>query len=317
LWSIRRPRRHRRRPPRCGAGADPPSRPHLRPSAPGPAKTTPTPSTRGSLPRAAPTSLICTPSAAASIRATTPSRLPSPCPSTTAAPNMARPARAWRAGRPGQPAGTAERLPVPAFADAITAGPPPTVVPTSWVQFRRGWRVDLPALARIAHDSGALLCADVIQGLGVIPSRLDAGAWTCRRPQVAARTSGTGLLYVRGEHRDRLRPLEPGWNFMATGNNRTNSGSPTTTAHAATKTECRTSPASPQIKPCDTIFGTHKVTARRDDLSPGYSPPLRSPTACHENSETGSDWPAHLTLDEERASLERAAWRSTPAGKDD
>jgi cysteine desulfurase / selenocysteine lyase len=115
------------------------------------------------------------------------------------------------------PAGPAETLPVRAFADAIAAGPPPSLVATSWVQFRRGWRVDLPALARLAHDSGALFCADVIQGLGAVPARLDAWGvdfamadghkWLLGPP-------GTGLLYVRGEHRDRLRPLEPGWNSM-------------------------------------------------------------------------------------------------------
>jgi selenocysteine lyase/cysteine desulfurase len=116
------------------------------------------------------------------------------------------------------PIGTAQTLPVRAFADVIAAGPPPALVATSWVQFRRGWRVDLPALARIAHDSGALFCADVIQGLGVIPARLDEWGvdfamadghkWLLGAP-------GTGLLYVRGEHRVRLRPLEPGWNSMA------------------------------------------------------------------------------------------------------
>lgn len=116
------------------------------------------------------------------------------------------------------PAGTAETLPIQAFADAIAAGPPPAVVSTSWVQFRRGWRVDLPALARIAHDSGALFCADVIQGLGVIPARLDA--WGVDFAMADGHKwllgpSGTGLLYVRGEHRDRLRPLDPGWNSMA------------------------------------------------------------------------------------------------------
>ncbi|GAA0385209.1 aminotransferase class V-fold PLP-dependent enzyme [Microbispora corallina] len=115
------------------------------------------------------------------------------------------------------PVGTAETLPTQVFADAIAAGPPPAVVSTSWVQFRRGWRVDVPALARVAHDAGALLCADVIQGLGVIPAHLDAWGvdfamadghkWLLGPP-------GTGLLYVRGKHRDRLRPLEPGWNSM-------------------------------------------------------------------------------------------------------
>lgn len=115
------------------------------------------------------------------------------------------------------PTGPDETLSVEAFAHVIAAGPPPVLVTTSWVQFRRGWRIDLPALARLAHDAGALLCADVIQGLGVVPAQLDAWdvdfamadghKWLLGPP-------GTGLLYVRGQHRERLRPLEPGWNSM-------------------------------------------------------------------------------------------------------
>ena len=114
-----------------------------------------------------------------------------------------------------RPAGPGEALTVDAFAEVIAAGPPPKIVSTSWVQFRRGWRVDLPALAAVCHQAGALLCADVIQGLGVIPAEFDRWGvdfamadghkWMLGPP-------GAGLLYVRGEHRDRLRPLEPGWN---------------------------------------------------------------------------------------------------------
>lgn len=128
---------------------------------------------------------------------------------------LAGAARARRARRPRASRG--EALPVEAFAEVIAAGPAPKVVATSWVQFRRGWRVDLPGLADVAHDAGALFCADVIQGLGAIPAELerwgvdfamaDGHKWLLG-PQ------GTGLLYVRAAHRDLLRPLEPGWNAM-------------------------------------------------------------------------------------------------------
>ncbi len=117
-----------------------------------------------------------------------------------------------------RPQGSAEALPVDAFAEVIADGPAPAVVAISWVQFRRGWRIDLPALARVAHDAGALFSVDVIQGLGAIPADLetwgadfamaDGHKWLLGPP-------GTGLLYVRGEHRHRLRPLEPGWNSMS------------------------------------------------------------------------------------------------------
>lgn len=36
------------------------------------------------------------------------------------------------------PIGPAEALPVEAFAAVVAAGPPPALVATSWVQFRRG-----------------------------------------------------------------------------------------------------------------------------------------------------------------------------------
>ena len=48
------------------------------------------------------------------------------------------------------------------------------VVAVSWVRADRA-RVDLAALAPIAHEHGALLCADLIQGLGLIPC--DLSAW--------------------------------------------------------------------------------------------------------------------------------------------
>ena len=108
-------------------------------------------------------------------------------------------------------------LPVDAFAEAIAAGPPPKVVATSWIQFGRGWRTDLAALAAVCHDAGALLCADVIQGLGVVPAHLEA--WGVDFAMADAHKwllgpEGIGVLYVRDRCLDLLRPLEPGWNAV-------------------------------------------------------------------------------------------------------
>lgn len=113
--------------------------------------------------------------------------------------------------------GPGRRLPVEAFATAIAAGPPPKVVATSWVQYGRGWCTDLAALARVCHDAGALLCADVIQGLGVVPAELEA--WGVDFAMADAHKwllgpEGIGLLYVRDRCLDLLRPLEPGWNSV-------------------------------------------------------------------------------------------------------
>ncbi|MGH9183595.1 MAG: aminotransferase class V-fold PLP-dependent enzyme [Acidimicrobiales bacterium] len=116
------------------------------------------------------------------------------------------------------PVGPGWCLPVTAFAEAIAAGPPPRVVATSWVQFGRGWRTDLCALGQICHDAGALLCADVIQGLGVVPAELEA--WGVDFAMADAHKwllgpEGIGVLYVRGSRLDLLRPLEPGWASVA------------------------------------------------------------------------------------------------------
>ncbi|MFD6157108.1 aminotransferase class V-fold PLP-dependent enzyme [Nocardia sp. NPDC060256] len=117
-----------------------------------------------------------------------------------------------------QPEGPGGRLTVEAFADRIQDGPPPKLVVTSWVQFGRGWRVDLAELGRACREVGALLCADVIQGLGVLPAELahwgvdfamaDGHKWLLG-------PEGCGVLYVRGSQLELLRPLEPGWNSVA------------------------------------------------------------------------------------------------------
>lgn len=112
------------------------------------------------------------------------------------------------------PRGPSGRLPVEAFAEVIAAGPAPTVVAVSWVQFSSGWRTDLAALADVCHAAGGLLVVDVIQGLGVIPAEL--GAWGVDAAAAGAHKwllgpMGIGVLYVRRAHLDRLRVLEPGW----------------------------------------------------------------------------------------------------------
>ena len=112
------------------------------------------------------------------------------------------------------PVGPGGALDVGAFADIISKGTPPKVVATSWVQFSRGWRTDLAALAAEAHSVGALLCADVIQGLGVLPADLES--WGVDFAMADGHKwllgpAGIGVLYIRRSCLERLRPLEPGW----------------------------------------------------------------------------------------------------------
>lgn len=117
-----------------------------------------------------------------------------------------------------EPAGPDGHVPVGRYAEAIAGGPPPRLVVASWVHFASGWRTDLEALAARCHEAGALLCVDAIQGLGVLPARLQA--WGVDFAAAGAQKwllgpLGAGVLYVRRSRLPLLRPLEPGWNAVA------------------------------------------------------------------------------------------------------
>lgn len=90
-------------------------------------------------------------------------------------------------------------------------------VTVSWVGYATGWRADLDALAEVAHGCGAALVVDGIQGLGVDPLDVnqtpidflaaDGHKWLLG-------PEGAGVLYIRHEWLDRLRPWGIGWNSV-------------------------------------------------------------------------------------------------------
>jgi cysteine desulfurase/selenocysteine lyase len=91
------------------------------------------------------------------------------------------------------------------------------VIAISWVGYQTGYRHDLKAIADIAHRVGALAVIDAIQGLGVFP--LDVAATgvdvvACGGHKWLLGPEGAGILCVRREHLDRLRPLGVGWNSV-------------------------------------------------------------------------------------------------------
>lgn len=91
------------------------------------------------------------------------------------------------------------------------------VLAISHVEFASGFRNDLDLLVEICHERGVALCVDAIQGLGplVIDVRktpidflaADGHKWLLG-------PEGAGLLYVRRDWIDRLRPIGVGWHSV-------------------------------------------------------------------------------------------------------
>jgi selenocysteine lyase/cysteine desulfurase len=88
------------------------------------------------------------------------------------------------------------------------------VVAVSHVQFGSGFRSNLKELARIAHDHGALLAADVIQSVGCKNIDLEAEGVDFAAGQATkwiAGPIGAGYAYVDKDLLPELNPIAPGW----------------------------------------------------------------------------------------------------------
>ena len=91
------------------------------------------------------------------------------------------------------------------------------VLTISHVEFASGFKNDLDRLVELCRERNVALCLDAIQGLGphVIDVRrtpvdflaADGHKWLLG-------PEGAGLLYVRGEWIERLRPLGVGWHSV-------------------------------------------------------------------------------------------------------
>jgi selenocysteine lyase/cysteine desulfurase len=115
-----------------------------------------------------------------------------------------------------QVAATDERGDLDKIASACDART--RVLSVSWVGYATGWRNDLAAIADIAHRAGAKLFVDAIQGLGVIPldvAEIPVDFLAADGHKWLLGPEGAGILYVRREHLDWLRPLGLGWNSVA------------------------------------------------------------------------------------------------------
>jgi selenocysteine lyase/cysteine desulfurase len=91
------------------------------------------------------------------------------------------------------------------------------IVTVSWVGFITGWRHDLDELAEACHRRGILVCVDAIQGLGAIPldlSRTPIDFLAADGHKWLLGPEGAGLLFIRQEHLETLRPTGIGPNSL-------------------------------------------------------------------------------------------------------
>ena len=79
--------------------------------------------------------------------------------------------------------------------------------------FLSGWRIDLDAIGKALRARGILFCIDAMQTLGAFPTSVanvdflaaDGHKWLLA-------PCGQGVLYVRRELQEKLRPIALGWN---------------------------------------------------------------------------------------------------------
>jgi len=88
----------------------------------------------------------------------------------------------------------------------------------SYVQYLSGHRADLVSIGRICRDRGCFFFVDAIQGLGAFPldvedAHIDALAADGHKWLLGP--EGCGILYVRKDRQDEIRPVEFGWTNVA------------------------------------------------------------------------------------------------------
>lgn len=94
------------------------------------------------------------------------------------------------------------------------------IVTVSWIGFATGYRHDVARIASIAHEHGALMFLDAIQGLGAFPlevNTLGIDFMAADGHKWLLAPEGAGIAYIRREHLGKLRPLGPGWHSVMPG----------------------------------------------------------------------------------------------------
>jgi len=88
------------------------------------------------------------------------------------------------------------------------------VIAVSWVEFSNGFVHDLKALSEIAHDVGAFLVVDGIQGVGALKldvKKSGVDFLVCGGHKWLLGLSGAGLMYIKKEVLDELDISFGGW----------------------------------------------------------------------------------------------------------
>lgn len=87
-------------------------------------------------------------------------------------------------------------------------------IAVSWVQYSTGQRMDLPALAEMAHEVGGYLVVDAIQGLGALQAdvaSMGADVLCADGHKWLLSVEGCGLMYVSDRIIGDLEPFWRGW----------------------------------------------------------------------------------------------------------
>ncbi len=82
------------------------------------------------------------------------------------------------------------------------------------ISYRTGYRLDVPAVAELAREAGALCLADSYQAAGAVPldvSALGVDFLTAGTVKYLLASSGLAFMYVRRDLHERLLPTQTGW----------------------------------------------------------------------------------------------------------
>lgn len=86
------------------------------------------------------------------------------------------------------------------------------LVALSSCHFASGWRLNVPALGRWLRSRNILFCLDAIQTLGAFPvSAEDVDFLAADAHKYLLGPCGAGILYVKRDLQERLKPLVYGW----------------------------------------------------------------------------------------------------------